>query len=71
MRCYVLDEATASYRLSADGSKVWNLSHAEALRASETAVIVSVETAFGGSLNVYREGRFIGQVECGTEWVLR
>lgn len=71
MRCYVLDESTASYRMNPDGSKVWNLTHAEALRASETAVIVSIETAFGGSLNVYREGRFIGQVERGTEWVLR
>ena len=63
MRYYVMDKESARYFEKADGSRVWHLSRAEAMRISEGAIVVALdERNFNESLNAYYERELFCQL---------
>lgn len=63
MRYYVIDKESAKFFEKRDGSRVWNLSRADAMRVSEQAIVVALdERNFNESLNAYYEGKLFEQI---------
>jgi hypothetical protein len=63
MRYYVMDRDEAKFFEKADGSRVWELSRADAMRISDGAIVVALdERNFNESLNCYYERKLYGQL---------
>lgn len=63
MRYYVMDPRSAKFFEKRDGSRVWHLSRADAMRVSEAAIVVALdERNFNESLNAYYEGKLFEQI---------
>lgn len=63
MRYYVIDKESAKFFEKADGSRVWHLSRADAMRISEGAIVVALdERNFNESLNCYLNGKLFEQL---------
>ena len=63
MRYYVIDKESAKFFEKEDGSRVWHLSRADAMRISEGAIVVALdERNFNESLNCYLNGKLFEQL---------
>jgi len=63
MRYYVLDRENAKFFEKHDGSRVWHLSRADAMKVSENAIVVALdERNLNDSLNAYFNREFFKQI---------
>ena len=58
-----MDPESAKFFEKRDGSRVWHMSRADAMRISERAIVVALdERNFNESLNAYYEGELFKQL---------